>query len=34
MCRKGKEEVLDPRHFYAAYAFEYAALRWHDVAVL
>src|SRR5512141_1330023 len=28
------EEVLDPRHFYAAYVFEYATLRGHDVAVL
>jgi len=27
-------ETLDPRHFYAAYVFEYAALRGRDVAVL
>ena len=27
-------ENLDPRHFYAAYVFEYAALRGRDVAVL
>src|SRR3990172_2739204 len=28
------QEDLDPRHFYAAYVFEYATLRGHDVAVL
>ena len=28
------EEVLDPRHFYAAYVFEYGTLRGRDVDVL
>ena len=27
-------EILDPRHFYAAYEFQYAAVRGRDVAVL
>ncbi len=34
MATNQAEEVLDPRHFYAAYTFEYATLRGHDVAVL
>ena len=29
-----REEILDPRHFYAAYEFQYAAVRGRDVAVL